>query len=366
MPDFKPLTARFSLQLESLRGLSAFIVLFSHGYQAFIAPFSTSLYPIVRLLGQGAVMTFFVLSGYLIGYSIQKNINKYQKFNLHQYVLQRSKRILPPLIFSIGLMIILYLLAPMFFASGSREILPIQGFMIRTEYAISWQDTLGCLLFLNEFLSQTVSANAPLWSLSYEVWFYVLAGCLLCLRHIIAIILLILILAMWGWLNPQFLVYFAVWLLAFALSFESVEQNIATTTLTCCMNIFFILASGIMLFDIYQFFVIDFQQRYRAAQFTAFNSCLGIMLSCWLILLKRQQINCALLNQPTLASTANFSYTLYLSHFPILLFILGIFPAYQYQQFSTSILLLILSMVICSVFAYIFSQFLEPQRQHLS
>jgi peptidoglycan/LPS O-acetylase OafA/YrhL len=69
-------SAEFSLQLESLRGVSAIVVLFSHCFQAFIAPFDLTLYSWVRLLGQAAVMMFFALSGYLIGTSIQNNIQQ--------------------------------------------------------------------------------------------------------------------------------------------------------------------------------------------------------------------------------------------------------------------------------------------------
>ena len=52
------LSPYFSLQLESLRGISAIVVLFTHSFQAFIAPFDLSLYSWVRLLGQAAVMIF--------------------------------------------------------------------------------------------------------------------------------------------------------------------------------------------------------------------------------------------------------------------------------------------------------------------
>ena len=82
-PTSDKLSPHFSLQLESLRGISAIVVLFSHCFQAFIAPFDTSLYSWVRLLGQAAVMIFFALSGYLIGYSIQHNIHQHGQFNLH-------------------------------------------------------------------------------------------------------------------------------------------------------------------------------------------------------------------------------------------------------------------------------------------
>ena len=70
--QFQPFSNQLSQQLESLRGISAIVVLFSHCFQAFIAPFDATFYSFVRLFGQAGVMMFFALSGYLIGYSIQK------------------------------------------------------------------------------------------------------------------------------------------------------------------------------------------------------------------------------------------------------------------------------------------------------
>src|SRR5690606_15385609 len=107
--------------LESLRGLSAIVVLFSHCFQAFIAPFDLTLYSWVRLLGQAAVMMFFALSGYLIGISVQNNIYRHQQFNLGNYIRQRGQRILPPFLFALVLTLLLYGLAPLLFSSGSHQ-----------------------------------------------------------------------------------------------------------------------------------------------------------------------------------------------------------------------------------------------------
>jgi len=159
----------FSLQLESLRGISAIVVLFSHCFQAFIAPFDTSIYSWIRLLGQAAVMIFFALSGYLIGYSIQHNIHQHGQFNLHHYARQRGRRILPPFLFAMGLTLVLYLLAPLLFTSHTHAFQHSFGMMIRTDYSIDMMEFVGSLLFLNGFVTPTVSANAALWSLSYEV-----------------------------------------------------------------------------------------------------------------------------------------------------------------------------------------------------
>lgn len=39
-----------------------------------------------------------------------------------------------------------------------------------------WLQLTLNMVGLNELFGQTVSANAPLWSLAYEIWFYVFGG----------------------------------------------------------------------------------------------------------------------------------------------------------------------------------------------
>jgi peptidoglycan/LPS O-acetylase OafA/YrhL len=347
-----------SLQLESLRGLSALLVLFSHAYQAFIAPLSSTFYPLVRLMGQGAVMLFFILSGYLIGLSIQKNIYDYQYFNIEAFAKQRAKRILPPFGFALLLTGFIYLLVPWCFASASHAIHPLQGLMLRDAYTINFSDLVATLFFLNEFIAPTVSANAPLWSLSYELWFYVLAALWFLRRQISRLLAILCLLGWLSYLNQQFFIYFGLWALACALSFEQLAQRLGSTTLRLSLAMLLLMAMLIAAYDSYQFHVIEQQLRYRANCFTAFNSCCGLAFCCALLLLKREQIRF----RPWLWQSARFSYSLYVSHFPMLLLILGTWPAYQLQRLSLAWLQLCLSMLFCIGWAWLLSRMLEPQR----
>lgn len=362
MPHFSPLPRAFSLQLESLRGLSAIIVLFSHCFQAVIAPLDQSIYPIIRLLGQAAVMMFFVLSGYLIGYSIQKNITRYQQFNLRQYIQQRCKRILLPFIFALILTVILYFIAPYFFASATQQILPQQPFMIRYAFDINLIELLGTALFLNGFLTSTLSSNAALWSLSYEVWFYVLAGCLMLFRNRIAVLIFMITLGLLSFLNLQFLLYFMVWLSAFAFSFLQSSTYILPLQLQAIKIFFAMLALLIAIFDFYQFHFLDQGKNYSAENFTYFNLCIGMAFCCWLVQLRFKLRHFT----PIWVHSARFSYTLYVTHFPLILFSLGCFPflltsGLVFALFGTFVL-----MLICILFAYKVAQYLEPQSHPIS
>lgn len=358
-PAPNTLSPYFSLQLESLRGISAIVVLFSHCFQAFIGPFDTSIYSWIRLLGQAAVMIFFALSGYLIGYSIQHNIHQHGQFNLHHYARQRGRRILPPFLFAMGLTLVLYLLAPLLFTSHTHAFQHSFGMMIRTDYNVDMMEFFGSLLFLNGFVTPTVSANAALWSLSYEVWFYVLAGFLPFLKNSeIAKIGFFMVLAILSLLNIQFFIYFLVWLSAFACSFRYIQLrflNRLQSVKLALVGLAFLIAC----FDAYQFQLIDEAQQYRAANFAPFNFCVGLAFSCWLVQLQHQRSH----YHPVWVQSADFSYTLYVTHFPLLLFILGCIPATLAYGLGGAVLALLASMCSLIVFAWLMAKWLEPARK---
>ncbi|WP_347453617.1 acyltransferase [Acinetobacter thermotolerans] len=353
------LSAEFSLQLESLRGVSAIVVLFSHCFQAFIAPFDVTLYSWIRLFGQAAVMMFFALSGYLIGTSIQQNIQNNGQFDLRHYVRQRCHRILPPFLFALVLTVLLYLLAPFLFSSQSHQFEHNFGMMIRTDYSLEWENLLSSLLFLNGFVTPTLSANAPLWSLSYEVWFYVLAGFLPFLRNsVLAQASFILVLVILSLLNPQFLIYFLLWLSAFSSSFQQVQQYLLNH-LSSLKLVFFSLALLIACIDNYVFHFIEHTNIYRGSYFVPFNLCIGLGWICWLIQLQYQHSY----YHPVWIQSAGFSYTLYVTHFPLLLFILGCFPQSRSYGLGGAVLALLASMTFLIFFAWFIARWLEPQKR---
>ena len=106
-------------------------------------------YAICRL-GHEAVMIFFVISGFLVcGRGLERIHNN--SFDLNSYVVDRAVRIGLPLIAAIVLFFVVC------------QIIGIE---------FSWLTALGNLLSLQGiFVDSLVS---PFWSLSFEVWFYVL------------------------------------------------------------------------------------------------------------------------------------------------------------------------------------------------
>jgi peptidoglycan/LPS O-acetylase OafA/YrhL len=139
-------------ELEGLRGWCSIAVIVSHVIYGTIQSANISSFPLFFVTSIGAfahlaVLIFFVLSGFVIGYS---NSQPFSKKNLVSYLTKRFIRIYP-----------IYLLAVLmsFIALGDNFSLHL---------------FLGNLLFLQTWLVATVSTNGPLWSLHFEIFFYLL------------------------------------------------------------------------------------------------------------------------------------------------------------------------------------------------
>ena len=116
--------------------------------------FSMALTMFCRM-GHEAVIIFFVLSGFLVGGRGWERIQN-GTMNVSSYAIDRFSRIYPPL------------LAAILFYFVTSCVIPGTPF--------SWATAIGNLLNLQGICCK--SLVSPFWSLSYEVWFYVILGAL--------------------------------------------------------------------------------------------------------------------------------------------------------------------------------------------
>jgi peptidoglycan/LPS O-acetylase OafA/YrhL len=103
-------------------------------------------------LGHECVLIFFVMSGFLVGGKALERMRE-RRFNLVDYSIDRTVRIVLPLISAL----LLYI--------------PITYYMGKS---VNWWHWLGNLFSLQGIVCGSVIG--PLWSLSYEVWFYIVIG----------------------------------------------------------------------------------------------------------------------------------------------------------------------------------------------
>jgi peptidoglycan/LPS O-acetylase OafA/YrhL len=155
-----------------------------------------------------AVMVFFVLSGYVVAYATGKKF-EVQIYNFREYFLDRWSRIYSVLLIAIAFTLLIDIigrgLSPIYF---KLDFLPQDGWALR--------------LFMNVFALQGVQgyrvqlgSNPALWSIGYEFCFYLLYGLLffrktLFRRQWVAPLIFVAATAAIGW---KMVLYFGVWLL---------------------------------------------------------------------------------------------------------------------------------------------------------
>lgn len=184
------LTPQQSLWFDATRGLAAVAVLAYHVRYRFFADWSevprsaaTFAFYTITSFGHDAVMVFFVLSGALISRSVMR-ATAAGRWSWTTYATARVSRLYVVLI--PGLLLTLAW--------------DVSGLMLFPDHPVytghptgAWHDffdvrrhlgfatLVGNALFLQAILVPTFGSNAPLWSLSFEFWYYVLFPLLWCM-----------------------------------------------------------------------------------------------------------------------------------------------------------------------------------------
>ncbi|WP_242201474.1 acyltransferase family protein [Sphingomonas hankookensis] len=289
---------RESRYFASWRGGSSIVVLIGHGFDIF----QQHPHPIWGVLATSSVLIFFALSGFFIHKALAKSISI---GNLQNFLIGRINRIFPPFIFSVILIIILWMLAPLAFAGGDRSFMTITG-----RSGFSLDGLVPSILFLNGFAGPTLSANGPLWSLSYEVWYYLIAfliGIATVHRYRwLAVLAVILTLAL-TFANPRFAIFGTIWLAGFGLSALHGAGRIPK------VPEFPFLVAAILLVALAAIEVA------RGAQLIA-----NLVVGGWFIVhMMRVLRGGRCWTNDALEWSSHFAYALYVLHFPLLLFAYG-------------------------------------------
>lgn len=323
LTNYKRISKDASPQLDSIRGLSALIVLFAHCHQILIAPSNDALFSGgVGLFSQAAVMIFFVLSGLLIGKSLTRNIHQNSSLQLKEYFLDRFNRLYPPLMFSLFLVGILYFLAPYFFPSNSLFFIESDQYLARQGYEVTLSSVFSSIFFLNGFIGNTISVNGPLWSLSYEFWYYVLAAFLLKSSNPFYLLLFITLTIILALLNKIFILYSIVWFSGLIVAILH-NNNIYNKTIHKVM--YFISILGTIVFS-YIFLSTEYKiptinnEYLKILSLHFYKVFIGLLTSCFIYSILIGDLKFTSIFK----KSSNYSYTLYIIHFPILLFIFGI------------------------------------------
>lgn len=216
-------------KLDTIRAFAAMYVFLAH---AFLPILKDSPLSIFFRFGQEAVMLFFLLSGFVIHISYSRNPN----IKFREYFVKRFRRIYFPIFCS-------------YFISG------IIYYYQNNTLDFSYYQLIGNLLMLqdNELKPGNwfvpLFDNGPLWSLSYEWWFYMLFFIFIKKVNSKKIIHIIAIFSSISWLifllkpNHIFLVfsYFIIWWAGFEVSKLYTENKIINFKSTLYINIWLLI-----------------------------------------------------------------------------------------------------------------------------
>ena len=286
----------------------------------------TPLINIAIASGGYAVLSFFTLSGFLIALSVERNIEGYGYFNIREFVIARVARIYPALIASVILCISLYWTLHFFGISGElslsrpSDVYPPS----RTEFKLTLVEIIYTLMQTYAFgPGWYISANGPLWSLSYEVGFYILTGLFATLirgrdaRLFSALSIFCIAIVVFYMKKYLFLHYGTIWLLGVCLfinlknnpNFEDIAKSenkiplINLSSSIIALFIFLCLTNLMLALCIGDGGII----------YNWIASVVSIMFLFGAIRLNRSIF-------PYFVGFANSTYTLYLFHFPLMLF----------------------------------------------
>lgn len=322
--------------MNALRFTAAFFVVVSHLRALFFVDFADAVSnnPLVMLtygltsLGHQAVIVFFVLSGYWVGGSALRNFSG-GRFELLEYSVARILRLWIVLVPALLITQILDRSGTALWPSSDiyagssayHSVVPSGG-------AVEYLDagvTSGNLFFLQSIYVPAEGTNTPLWSLATEFWYYLLFPALLFLvwrgvsirarliaAGIASLCVLLLILApMPG--GPQVFVLFPAWLMGVAVAAArpragTLMKRVSPHMLSALRVIALALLVGVALID----------SRSSSVVSVYVLSVAAAMLLTLLISDVQNPVGRRFL--APLSWAAEWSYSLYALHLPVLAF----------------------------------------------
>lgn len=360
--------------LDCVRGASAIVVCMAHSFYAIITPHVGQNNLMNRLLNCGAyysVLVFFVLSGFMITMSILHNTqNNNGYFSYRSYLASRIARIYPPLLFALVLQAIVYGVIHYFDMKGATSFrMPGDMFALRERVDTNVYQWICPLFQLQHvFCNVLMLMNGSLWSLPYEFWIYILAGFwavwAFSRSYRSGLIPFSILLLFIGAVNGRFVMYLGIWLIGafwavtrhYDLHVKQVFRMSVVGFAILCLAVMSAVRINIGAWAALQG---DGPGRlFFGAVACMFITCVSYLThDYW-----QRGLRAAPLVVAWFARSADFSYTLYLVHFPIVLLAMSIFrPLFQGWGLHVQIALWLGVVTFCILFAWLTAPILEDR-----
>jgi len=363
-----------SYDFDLVRGLAAVVVLLGHWRNLFFVTYGevsapTRLDQILYFFtgyGHQAVIVFFVMSGYLVGSGVIRNIDE-GKWSWRKYAVNRFTRLYVVLI-------------PALIVGGLLDSAGIHWFGVIGPYAgagfanmfpVPVQDRLGAvplignLGFLQTIGVPTFGSNGPLWSLANEFWYYILFPLFwLSLRlpgnTLRRVIYLGLGLGVAVLIGMPILSLFGVWLLGAAIAQVTLPRTLGHSLFRWLSGLGFVSAAVLIRLNLVP-------EGLFADYF------LGVMFALWSAsTLMRSDRVCSEWYRHCARAISERSYTLYLVHLPALVFaytwIVGSSGPWQpsLKAYATGVIVLMGTLIYSELMWRLFESKTERIRRRLS
>jgi len=362
---------RTSVHLDMMRGLAAIVVCVTHLRITFFqdAPhvahqtaLSKAFYFLTRF-GPEAVIVFFVLSGLFVGSSVLK-AHANNRWSWTPYLVARLTRLYLVLIPALLLGMLWDRLGVAFFGVHS-----IYG--SATFFAQPLDDTFGRafanVLFLQTITGPTFGTNYALWSLSNEFWYYMLFPlALLCVLRSVAPAKRLLALLASGaivlFVGSHITAYFAVWLLGALVGLVPLSPRLVRSPRARRALLAIVLAAFALSASIARLWGTNPHVGYWT--FFAVNLILGATTAAFVHLSAYDTGQIAThgwnLYRRVARLLSHSSYTLYLVHTPLLVFLSAwLLPGAQWLPDLKHLLLGCVILTVVVAYAYIISRLTE-------
>ena len=339
-----------STALHFVRFLCSQAVFIAHLIHIFAWPF-----PTLMSMASYAVLLFFILSGFLITTSTQQRIESNPDYHFIDFFRDRFFRIYPPFL---AALIMTFTLDVVSF-EWTNQIYSLKQYFINLFVNVFLLQEFPPAVIINEhftiefFRFRYFGSNLPLWTISIEWWIYLFFGfgyfyfaraSRVKIRHTIILLLLS--------ITPLYYVFVSVrmdngltlyWFLGALIAYSSKGLSVMKNS-TTGMAATILLIGGMTLFPKIGY--------HNSAVLFALG--LTLFISC-------NRSNTASIQSLSKLSQflAGYSYSLYLIHYPIVLFIITLFPA---ELNGTSFFLVY---VIVNIIAFGFAQVFENHSNKL-
>ena len=359
------MTRGFSLWLDAIRALAAFTVLFGHLAHT---RFTGGRYYFLREwnVGSDAVVVFFVISGFVIAYAAERDKA------LSTYAWNRFTRIftviVPVLVLTLVFDAIGTRITMEAYPQGYYEALPLGEFLFRgLTLTPQWWGLMDPV---------RLGSNGPLWSLSYELAYYILFGAAFFLRGALRIVMIALVALLAGLpilaLMPAWLTGVLVWrrvrnteaaplpiTVSWVLAIGAPVLMVATKILGFSDTLAALTAQALA--------PADYNMVLGYSDEVLWNSLLAILMALHLIgmsgLMKQVHWHENARSARAIRWLAGGSFSLYVVHYPTLQLLDAALPE---SLPAYNLWLLVLTLTVCFTFAALFERPLKFYRRWLA